>query len=115
MICGHALDDKGKHDMICGTGGFTESRHNKVRDWLGNKTRELEGATVSMEREVCPFRLAERENGADVQRREKPRLRVYRRRGPDWMGAKRRRSISPIGRPIEKREKTENAKKQNII
>ena len=53
-ICGHALDDKGKHDMICGTGGFTESRHNRVRDWLANKTRELEGATVSLEREVFP-------------------------------------------------------------
>ena len=52
--CGHALDDKGKHDMICGTGGITESRHNRVRDWLANKTRELEGATVFLEREVSP-------------------------------------------------------------
>ena len=40
--------------MICGTGGSTESRHNRVRDWLANKIRELEGATVFLEREVFP-------------------------------------------------------------
>ena len=55
ITCGQALDDKGKHDMICGTGGFTESRHNRVRDWLANNIRELEGATVFLEREVSPL------------------------------------------------------------
>ena len=115
MTCDHALDDKGKHDMICETGGFTESRHNKVRDWLGNNIREREGATVSMGREVGPFRQAERENGHDFQRREKPIIRVSRRRDPDWMGAKRRRSRSPTGRPTEKPEDHRKRTKTNNI
>ena len=37
-------------------GGFTESRHNEIRDWLANQTRELEGATIMVENEVdVPF------------------------------------------------------------
>ena len=37
--------------MICGMGGFTESRHNNIKDCPANKTRELEGATVMVEKE----------------------------------------------------------------
>ena len=98
------------------TGGFTESRHNRVRDWLANIIRELEGATVFLEREVSPpIRQAKRKNGLDVQRREEPRVRLHRSGDLDRMGTKRRRSRSPTRRPTKKSQKPQKTQKERSM
>ena len=53
LACGQELYDKGKHDMIWGM-GFTESRHNKVRYWLANNIRELEGPRSTWKKRWTP-------------------------------------------------------------
>ena len=39
IICGHRLDDKGRHDAICKLGGYVDARHDRVRGWLAKEIR----------------------------------------------------------------------------
>ena len=105
LVCGRALDDKGKHDMICGMGGFTESRHNTTRDWLANKTRELEGATVMVEKEVdVPFVKPKGRMDLIFKDARRPEFAFLDVVCTDGMVTTRRRNVPPAQRPVQDSE-----------